>query len=172
MKFKKQLRLLGYYHFPNQDMKPEVSRLSEAIELAPLIEASLQNLLVNPETDLVMREMLSSATVFIFKDEDNNLYGYFTKNRSVRLTDVKYSKSAIEPVTFKYRAWFVPGEHIKLIKQKNGANKNVSSQEATNKNDMDFNEVVKVKRRLRLDNNMFIGQFAPQKNEGWYTITD
>ena len=119
-----------------------------------------------------MREMLSSATVFIFKDEDNNLYGYFTKNRSVRLTDVKYSKSAIEPVTFKYRAWFVPGEHIKLIKQKNGANKNVSSQEATNKNDMDFNEVVKVKRRLRLDNNMFIGQFAPQKNEGWYTITD
>lgn len=172
MKFKKQLRILGYYHFPNQDMKPEVSRLSEAIELAPLIEASLQNLLVNPETDLVMREMLSSATVFIFKDEDNNLYGYFTKNRSVRLTDVKYSKSAIEPVTFKYRAWFVPGEHIKLIKQKNGANKNVSSQEATNKNDMDFNEVVKVKRRLRLDNNMFIGQFAPQKNEGWYTITD
>lgn len=172
MKFKKQLRLLGYYHFPNQDMKPEVSRLSEAIELAPLIEASLQNLLVNPETDLVMREMLSSATVFIFKDEDNNLYGYFTKNRSVRLTDVKYSKSAIEPVTFKYRAWFVPGEHIKLIKQKNGANKNVSSQEATNKNDMDSNEVVKVKRRLRLDNNMFIGQFAPQKNEGWYTITD
>ena len=47
MKFKKQLRLLGYYHFPNQDMKPEVSRLSEAIELAPLIEASLQNLLVS-----------------------------------------------------------------------------------------------------------------------------
>lgn len=36
----------------------------------------------------------------------------------------------------------------------------------------DSNEVIKVKRRLRLDNNMFIGQFAPQKNEGWYTITD
>ena len=34
------------------------------------------------------------------------------------------------------------------------------------------NEVIKVKRRLRLDNNMFIGQFAPQRNEGWFTITD
>ena len=29
-----------------------------------------------------------------------------------------------------------------------------------------------IKRRLRLENNLFIGQFAPQKNEGWYTITD
>lgn len=89
MKFKKQLRLLGYYHFPNQDMKPEVSRLSEAIELAPLIEASLQNLLVNPETDLVMREILSSATVFIFKDEDNNLYGYFTKKQKCSINGCK-----------------------------------------------------------------------------------
>lgn len=33
-------------------------------------------------------------------------------------------------------------------------------------------EVIKVKRRLRLDNNQFIGQFAPQKTEGWYIITD
>jgi len=37
----------------------------------------------------------------------------------------------------------------------------VSSKEAEN-----------IKRRLRLENNQFIGQFAPQKNEGWYTITD
>lgn len=29
-----------------------------------------------------------------------------------------------------------------------------------------------IKRRLRLENNQFIGQFAPQKKEGWYTITD
>ncbi|WP_232526702.1 hypothetical protein [Prevotella intermedia] len=29
-----------------------------------------------------------------------------------------------------------------------------------------------VKRRLRLENNQFIGQFATQKNEGCYTITD
>lgn len=29
-----------------------------------------------------------------------------------------------------------------------------------------------VKRRLRLENNQFIGQFAPQKDEGWYMVTD
>ena len=37
---------------------------------------------------------------------------------------------------------------------------------------VDSEEVVKIKRRLRLENNLFIGQFAPQKNEGWFTITD
>lgn len=29
-----------------------------------------------------------------------------------------------------------------------------------------------IKHRLRLENNQFIGQFAPQRNEGWFTITD
>ena len=37
---------------------------------------------------------------------------------------------------------------------------------------VDSGEVVKIKRRLRLENNQFIGQFAPQRNEGWFTITD
>ena len=30
----------------------------------------------------------------------------------------------------------------------------------------------KIKLKLRLENNQFIGQFTPQKNEGCYTITD
>lgn len=37
---------------------------------------------------------------------------------------------------------------------------------------VDSQEVVKIKRRLRLENNQFIGQFAPQLVEGWYKITD
>ena len=36
----------------------------------------------------------------------------------------------------------------------------------------DSNEISKIKRRLRLENNQFIGQFAPQKIEGLYAITD
>lgn len=39
------------------------------------------------------------------------------------------------------------------------------------KQDIPKEEEEKVKRRLRLENNQFIGQFAPQK-EGWYKITD
>ena len=36
----------------------------------------------------------------------------------------------------------------------------------------DKEEVEQIKRRLRLDNNFFIGQFIPQKTEGWYKIVD
>lgn len=37
---------------------------------------------------------------------------------------------------------------------------------------VDSEEVVKIKRRLHLENNQFIGQFATQRDEGWFTITD
>lgn len=63
---------------------------------------------------------------------------------------------------------------VKYIKEKE-PRKDISKKNRTERAQTtytDSNEVVKVKRRLRLDNNMFIGQFAPQKNEGWYTITD
>ena len=36
----------------------------------------------------------------------------------------------------------------------------------------DKEEVEQIKRRLRLDNNFFIGQFIPQKTEDWYKIVD
>ena len=63
---------------------------------------------------------------------------------------------------------------VKYIKEKE-TRKDISKKYRTERAQTtytDSNEIVKVKRRLRLDNNMFIGQFAPQKNEGWYTITD
>ena len=63
---------------------------------------------------------------------------------------------------------------VKYIKEKE-PRKDISKKYRTERAQTiytDSNEVVNVKRRLRLDNNMFIGQFAPQKNEGWYTITD
>lgn len=63
---------------------------------------------------------------------------------------------------------------VKYIKEKE-PRKDISKKYRTERAQTiytDSNEVIKVKRRLRLDNNMFIGQFAPQKNEGWYTITD
>ena len=47
----KKFRILGYYHFPKQDMKPEEDRIKEAIHLATLLEKSLQSIYQNPETD-------------------------------------------------------------------------------------------------------------------------
>ena len=63
---------------------------------------------------------------------------------------------------------------VKYIKEKE-PRKDISKKYRTERAQTiytDSNEVENVKRRLRLNNNMFIGQFAPQKNEGWYTITD
>lgn len=37
---------------------------------------------------------------------------------------------------------------------------------------VDLNEVTKVKTRLRLESNFFIGQFVPALNDGWYKISD
>ena len=37
---------------------------------------------------------------------------------------------------------------------------------------VDNEEENKIKRRLRLENSQFIGQFVPQQTEGWYKITD
>lgn len=117
MIFKKQFRILGYYHFPNQYMKPEEIRIHEAKELAPLLGNSLQSIYNNPETDIVIKEVISTPTVFILKDKDNQLYGYFTKDKTVRLTNVKYDKTSVEPIPLKYKAWFTPGQEIELIKE-------------------------------------------------------
>ena len=50
--------------------------------------------------------------------------------------------------------------------------KDVTTSKKTVIKKVDSEEVVKIKRRLRLENNQFIGQFTPQKKEGWYAITD
>lgn len=131
----KKFRILGYYHFPNQDMKPEEDRIQEAIHLAPLLEKSLQSIYQNPETDTLIREMISSPTVFIFKDEDNQLYGFFTGNKTVRISNVIYNKSAIKQVTLKYKAWFYPGKSINLIKvNENHINNNQTNNISQNNN--------------------------------------
>ena len=142
MEHLKKLRLLGYYHFPNQDMKPEEIRISEALELAPLLEFSLNSIYHNPKTDTNIKDMIVSPTVFILKDEDNHLYGYFTSNKSVRLTDVKYNKSAIEQMPFKYKAWFWPGKQIKLIQEKAEEQNLTLLQTTTNINSMDSKQEI------------------------------
>lgn len=73
MIFKKQFRILGYYHFPNQYMKPEEIRIHEAKELAPLLGNSLQSIYNNPETDIVIKEVISTPTVFILDFQRFNI---------------------------------------------------------------------------------------------------
>ncbi len=119
---KSKFRMLGYYHFPNQKMNPETRYKEEAELLAPLLDASLQSMHENEEVDSTLKEMLSSATVFIFKDEKNNLYSFFTKNKTARLTNVKYNRNDITPVNYEYKSWFVPGEKIIVRRKHNPIN--------------------------------------------------
>lgn len=118
MEYNFKIRLLGFYHFPNQDMKPEMVYVEEARGLARLLSASIGSLVTNPDTDKNLKNIIKDGAVFIFKDEKGNLYGFFTKNRTARITGVKYSKGSIIQVPLKYKAWFYPGRPIKLIVQK------------------------------------------------------
>ena len=49
--FNSKIRLLGYYNYPNQVMKPETEYVEEAKELVRLLTSSINSLLSNPETD-------------------------------------------------------------------------------------------------------------------------
>ena len=73
-----KFKLLGYYHFPNQNMKPETERVEKARELAGLLNASVDSLVKNPDTDMELKEIIKDGAVFIFKDKKSNLYGFFT----------------------------------------------------------------------------------------------
>lgn len=138
----KKIRILGYYHFPNQTMKPEINCEDEARELAPLLECSLNSLLYNDEVDDNLKEMIKTPSVFIFKDESGHLYGYFTKDKNARITDVKYNKGAINQVPLKYKAWFYPGKKIHLIVKKD------STRENSNEINKDINSNMEEKKEI------------------------
>ena len=184
-----KIRLLGYYSFPNQKMNPESERVEEANKLAPLFESSILSLYKNPETDEELKKAIESPTVFVFKDEEGNLCAYFTKDKTVRITGVEYNRRVIKQVSLKYKAWFYPGQRINLIQQNSDEIDHVSTEtrrkptisvkkeKTTNNNTrttryVEDDDVVKVKTRLRLENNYFIGQFSPERTEGWYKISD
>ena len=111
-----RFRLLGYYHFPNQVMKPETEFVEEAKELARLLTSSINSLLTNSETDEYLKSIIKDGAVFIFKDEQSRLYGFFSKDNTARLSNVKYNKTAITQAPLKYKAWFFPGRPIRLYK--------------------------------------------------------
>ena len=156
-----KIRLLGYYSKPNQILYPETEREQEAKELAPLLEASVNSLLLNPETDEEIRRVIQVPTVFIFKDENGSLVAYYTRDKIARLTNVVFNKSRITQVPLKYKAWFNPGEEIMLKQQGNHKPSSV------NQEDVEW-----VKTRLRLANSYFIGQFIPDQSGEWCKIID
>ena len=162
----KKIRLLGYYSGPNQVLYPERERVQEAKELAPLLEVSIDSLSQNPDTDDDIKRAILKPTVFVFKDEDDNLVAYFTRDKNARLTGVQYNKRSITIVPLKYKAWFIPGENIELILPR------VDDSSFESSRPVAAADVARVKRRLRLTNDFFIGQFVPDQTGEWCKIID
>jgi len=83
-----------------------------------------------------------------------------------KLTEVIFESKAFN-TTLVPTSGPVPARFIK-IKEK----RPISYTSPRPSNRVDSEEVAKIKKRLRLDNDLFIGQFAPQATEGWYKISD
>lgn len=95
-------------------MKEEEVYVEEARELATLLQKTLSSLLASKDMDSLFASIIKSNAVIILKDEDKNLYAYWTLKRTARISDVKYVKSAITEIPRKYKSWFTPGEEISL----------------------------------------------------------
>ena len=167
-----KLRLLGYYTHP-WGMNAESERIEDANELAPLLEKSLQSLCQNNDVDDDIKKIIQDETVFVFKDENDNLCAYYTKDKSARVTRVRFNHKDIVQVPLKYKAWFYPGQCINLIQQNSESPARSSAESKRNETTSNKRErrtsktsraaryvedgdVAKVKTRLRLENNFFI----------------
>ena len=180
-----KFRLLGYYNFPNQVMNPETERTEEAQELAPLLELSIQSLYDNPYTDDDLRKVITTPAVFVFKSEEDNLYAFYTKDKTARITGVVYNRKDITQVPLKYKAWFYPGQPIDLgISEYHEITSGIIDRKGqkTDKRDSTYRhdsskEIKLIRKNWKLKDDCFIGQIRYVTKDGVqdtsrYTVID
>lgn len=119
MDYNFKLRLIGYYTGEKQNMNPEKRFPAEAEKLANLFGKTFNDTFssvdIDQTNDKKFVESLSSNTVYIFKDEDRNLYAYYPKKQIVRLSSVIYDRKAVCKIPIEYKSWFVPGNKIPFV---------------------------------------------------------
>lgn len=126
MNFKNKVRMIGFYNKPNQNMKKEDKYVEEAKELSKLLRISFDYLINNEDVDVIFKSVILSNSVFILKDENNNLLAYYPLKGISRLSNVVYNKEAITQIPLQYKSWFIPGYEIKIYsikKEKRNNNK-------------------------------------------------
>ena len=94
MNFKNKVRMIGFYNKPNQNMKKEDKYVEEAKELSKLLRISFDYLINNEDVDAIFKSVILSNSVFILKDENNNLLAYYPLKGISRLSNVVYNKEA------------------------------------------------------------------------------
>lgn len=120
--FDSKVRLIGYYNKPDQTMKVETKYVEEATRLAILLDTSFRSLYNNKSVDSVFRSVLKGNTVFILKNENNDLYAYYPYKNIARITQVVYNRKHVTPIPFAYKRWFIPGGTIWVQKANNEKN--------------------------------------------------
>lgn len=144
----KRFRLLGYYCNPGQNVNPESKQVQEANELAPLLETSINSILLNPDADNDIKNAIQKPTVFVFKDEDSHLFGYFTRDRIALINGVVYNRNFITQIPYKYKSWFKPGDAIPLSQNSNTENTAVNTSPRRKRSEYNpDNEETRVKKR-------------------------
>ena len=113
-----QLKLLGYYAFPNQKMYHEAECPERAAKLAELLSLTFNDIESFEDVSAHFKKVYSRA-VLIFRDSEFNLYGYFPKDNIARLTNVVYNKNNICFPERRMRRWFTPGEPFLLLEKEN-----------------------------------------------------
>ncbi len=105
-----ELRLLGFYQLPNQNMHPESEYVEEATKLAEGLNNSFRLIdSLNGRYASLFKDIFNTS-VFIFKDRDLKLYAYFPQKRIARISNVVYNRKFITKVNSSYLHWFKVGE--------------------------------------------------------------
>ena len=127
LSYNKCLKAIGFYDNINQKMNPEVFLTDDAAVLADKLKKSVEGFYPDQEVkekgiDIYAEkidsgnfgydfiEMSRSAFVIIFRDVEYNLYAYFPKDGTVKITNVKYNPEEINIMPRCFRGWFKPGE--------------------------------------------------------------
>ncbi len=114
------LRLLGYYYDNNQKMNSETERVEEAQALSELLSITFEDI-YDVNEDEEFQNALKHA-VFLLRDRESNLYAYWPKEKSVRLTNVVFNRDSLKMLPLEYKSWFTPGD--KLVITELGASTN------------------------------------------------
>lgn len=106
------LRLLGYYNSPNQQLADDTEEPERASLLADLLAKSF-DFIDDPNDDPDFRAAVQSG-VFIMRDKEARLYAYHHKERKARVSGVFYNRESLISLPLEYKYWFKPGGKITI----------------------------------------------------------
>lgn len=134
MNFDIKLKLVGYYSGEKQNMYPEKRFVEEAANLNELLEKTFQQTFSGEgetvsEDVATFYESFLKDCVYIFKDENKNLYAWFRAKHIARISQVKYDRNSIIPIPIEFQSWFVLGEPIQRNEAANRSIDKNNSQE-------------------------------------------